>query len=140
MNGLRQAPTLGILGALATGVVVLVPYVAVSGQDAGALGLYYGSGVVGPNVIGLFASISLVAFAAGRQGRTEPDTIAGATLVLGLVTTVAALAWALTADAEIAQSTSATWLPTLRWVLVATSAVLPASALWYADALGVLRG
>jgi len=140
MNGLRLAPTLGIVGAVATAVVVLLPYVAVTGQDAGAVGPYYGSGVVGPNVIGLFAAIALVAFAAGRQGRTEPDTVAGATLVLGRVTLVAALAWALTADTEIAQSTAATWLPTLRWALVATTALLPASALWYADALGVLRG
>ncbi len=140
MDRLRLPPTLGMAGALATLVVVVAPYVAVTGQDASAVGLYYASGVVGPNVVGLFAGISLVAFAAGRQARTEPDTVAGATLVLGLVTLVVAVGWALTADTEIALNTSATWLPTLRWVLIATTALLPASALWYADVLGVLRG
>lgn len=139
MKRLRLPPTLGIASALATALVVLFPYVAVTGEDASAVGLYYASGVVGPNVVGLFAGIALVAFAAGRQGRTEPDTIAGATLVLGLVTLAIALAWALTADTEIALNTSATWLPTLRWVLVGTAAVLPVSALWYAEVLGVLR-
>jgi len=140
MNRLRLPPTLGIAGALATAVVVVLPYVALSGEDATAVGLYYASGVVGPNVVGLFAGIALVAFAAGRQARTEPDTIAGATLVVGAATLAVAVAWALTADTEIALNTSATWLPTLRWVLVGTAAVLPASALWYAEVLGVLRG
>lgn len=140
MNRLRLPPTVGIVGALATALVVLIPYVAVTGEDATAVGTYYGSGIVGPNVVGLFAVIALIVFAAGRQGRTEPDTVAGAALVLGLVTFVTAVAWTLTADTSIALSTSATWLPTLRWVLVATALVLPASALWYADVLGVLRG
>ena len=140
MNRLRLPPTVGIVGALATAFVVLLPYVALTGADASAVGPYYGSGIVGPNVVGLFAVLALVVFAAGRQRRTEPDTVAGAALVLGLVTFLAAVAWALTADTSIALGTSATWLPTLRWVLVATSAVLPGSALWYADVLGVLRG
>lgn len=140
MNRLRLPPTVGIVGAFATALVVLTPYVALTGEDATALGPYYGSGIVGPNVVGLFAAIALVIFAAGRQGRTEPDTVAGAALVVGGVTFLAAVAWTLTADTEIAMNTSATWLPHLRWILVATTAALPASALWYADVLGVLRG
>lgn len=139
MDRLRVPPTVGMVGALATVIAVLVPYVAVTGQDATAVGAFYGSGVAGPNVAGLFAGIALVVFAAGRQGRTEPDTVAGAALALGLVTLLVAVAWAVTADVEVAQNTSSTWLPDVRWVIVATTALLPTSALWYAQVLGVLR-
>jgi hypothetical protein len=132
MNRLDLPPTLGIVACVALVLTVVTPYVAVSSTDASAVGVFYGTGVLGPNTVALFALVGVVAFAAGRQGRTAPDTIAGATLVLGIVLVVLTVAWALTADVSVAQSTSATWLPYVRWALVAFALVVPASAAWYA--------
>jgi len=45
-------------------------------------------------------------FAAGRQGRSPPDLVAGAALVLGLFMAVISLLWAVTVPESLVQQLS----------------------------------
>lgn len=131
MDSLRLAPTVGIVASVGFLVVLGAPYVLA--DAASGVGTYYESGAINPLIAGLFALVSVIVFAAGREGRTAPDLAAGVALALGLFVTLVAVAWALTARVDvIAIQTSH------RWVLAGVAAVIPASAAWFARALGVL--
>lgn len=132
----RVPPTVGLLGALAVAVVAAAPYVALPSADAAGLGVYYGYGLVGPWGVTLLGVVTAVAFAAGRQGRTPPETAAGATVGLGVVMAVLALQWALVVDESVVfQLTTAEWIEYHRWALVAAAVLVPVSAGWYAKTL-----
>lgn len=137
MNALRAAPTLGIAASLAVIAALAAPFALA--ETAADVWLYYGGGDVNPLVAGLFALVAVIVFAAGREGRTEPDMAAGVALVLGLFVVVLSALWALTVPWEFVTGFSATDLgENHRWLLVAVSLPVPASAAWYARALGVL--
>jgi len=135
----RTPPTVGIVACALLLGIVAVPYLLLSGAGAGGIAAYYDHGAVGPWVVALLAIITIVAFAAGRQERSDPVTMAGATLVFGVFITGTALAWALSVpSAFVQQLGTETWLGYHRWALVAASAVVPVTSAWYAKALGVL--
>jgi len=133
MDALRLAPTVGIVASLSVLVALLAPFLAV--EQGSAVGTYYGAGAVNGLAVGLFAGVALVAFAAGREGRSPPDTVAGVTIVLGLFAAILALLWALTVPRSlVTQLSTATWIDGHRWLVAALTVVIPAAAGWYARA------
>ncbi|MFB6083920.1 MAG: hypothetical protein ABEJ94_06730 [Halorientalis sp.] len=131
MDDLRIAPLFGIVGCLAVLLALGAPYVLL--EDAGSVGPYYGSGVVNPLLAGLFALITLIALAAGREGRSDPAMAAGVALVLGAAITVIAVAWALTARVDAVAITTLH-----RWLVAGVSVFVPAGSAWFARALGLV--
>ena len=94
MEQLRLAPTVGIVASLAVLGVLAAPYALV--EQGSAVGAYFAAGSINPLVVGLFATVAIIVFAAGREGRSPPDLVAGATLVLGLFMAALATVWAVT--------------------------------------------
>jgi hypothetical protein len=131
MDDLRIAPIVGIVGCLAVLLALGAPYVLV--EDASGIGLYYGSGAVNPLLAGLFAAVTFIALAAGREGRSDPAMAAGVALVLGAVVTVIAVAWALTVRVDVVAIDTAH-----RWVVAGVSVFVPAGAAWFARGLGLV--
>lgn len=139
MADLRTPPTLGIVACLLVIVTVAAPYVLLSDAGAGGLPAYYDHGPVGPWVVTLLAIVALVAFAAGREERSDPLIIAGATLVMGLFIVGTATLWALSVPtAFVQQLGTESWLEYHRWALVTTAALVPIAGGWYGRVLGVL--
>ncbi|PSP90585.1 hypothetical protein BRC90_01365 [Halobacteriales archaeon QS_4_69_34] len=137
MDGTRLAPLLGIAGCLAALGALATPYALVA--DASAVGVYYATGAINPLLAVLFCAVSVVVFAAGRQGRTDPALAAGVALVFGVCIALVAAAWALTVpESVVFQLSEAAALATHRWALVAVSLSVPAAGAWYARALGLL--
>lgn len=134
----RLAATAGALASLALLATIVAPYVLVPGNEQQALAAYYGGGVVGPTVVALVAGVGVIVFAAGRQGRTEPETAAGAGVTLGAFGVVLSLVWALTTDTAVLLNTSADWLPLHRWIVVAAAVAVAAAGAGYARALRLL--
>jgi hypothetical protein len=83
--------------------------------------------------------VATIAFAGGRQGRTDAETVAGATLAIGLLLPVIALQWAFAVDPAVLQSiTSAAWMGSHRWAVLATTIPVPIVAAWYAWTLDLV--
>lgn len=130
MNRERVVPEIGAAACLAVVLLVLLPYLVV---DATGLGVYYDAGPVGPPVLALLAGVAAVALLAAARGRSDPATVAGLALVVGLVTTVLALLWALAVTPDVVGGLSElAALEYHRWAVVAACAAVTASAGWYA--------
>ncbi|WP_435363691.1 DUF7548 family protein [Haloarchaeobius sp. DYHT-AS-18] len=138
MNRLRTPPTVGIVAALAFVVAVFVPYVALSETAISGLGTYYGVGIVSPTYLSLFALVAVIVFAAGREGRTEPDLAAGVTLVFGLVMAFLTLSWALDAGSVVSSLGTEAWMEYHPWAVLLCSVAVAACSAWYARVLGLL--
>lgn len=134
MDQTKVAPTVGIAGCLLVLAVVAWPYLL---ETASAVSTYYGSGAVTPLAAGLLAFVSVIVFAAGREERSDPATVAGAALVFGLFMVVIAVLFALTARVDVLGGSSAS-LSSQRWVLAAVAVLPLASAVWYARTLRLL--
>ncbi len=133
----QRPPTVGIGAAIAYVVIALAPYVVLD-VEPGVLDFYYTTGLAGPHLLSVFALVAVVLFAAGRQGRTEPDIVAGLTLVLGVVLFVVTVQWALSVpETIIVETTDASWFPYHRWLAVLTAAIIPVAAGWYTRVLGL---
>ena len=131
MENLRVAPLVGIVASFGFLVALGAPYVLT--DSAAGVSAYYASGAINPLLAGLFALITIIVFAAGREGRTDPELAAGVALALGVFITIIALAWALTVRVDaVAIETSH------RWIVTAVAGVVPVSAAWFGRALGVL--
>ena len=126
MDSVRVAPLVGIVGCLGVLGALVYPYLAADG----AVGLYYGSGVVSPLVAGMLALVTVIVLAAGREDRTDPEIAAGAGLVFGLFMIALSLAWALTTRVDVLTITQYH-----RWVVPAVAVIVPLASLWYARAL-----
>jgi hypothetical protein len=132
----RVPPTVGLLGTLAVAAVAVAPYVVLPPTESAGLSVYYDFGFVGPWGVALLALVAGIAFAAGRQDRTPAETAAGTTLGLGVAMALLALQWALAVDESVVlQLGTADWLQHHRWVFVAVTLLVPASAAWYAREL-----
>ncbi len=139
MATVRTPPTAGIVASVVTVLVVFVPFVVLSSAEISGVQTYYAHGVVGPWPIAMLGLLSIVAFAAGRQGRTDPVTAAGATLVFGVATAAIALYWAVAVPADLVQQLgTATWLAYHRWLLAVAAIGVMGSALWYVRALDLV--
>lgn len=134
MDAVKLAPTAGIAACVIVLGVLAVPYLLAPAEQVTA---YYTTGAITPLAAGLFALVGIIVFAAGREERSDPALTAGVALVLGGFTLAISLAWALTARVDVLVSPGVV-VPNQRWLLAATSALVPASAGWYARALGLL--
>lgn len=135
MYSRQHPPTLGIVAAAGYVAVALAPYLLLD-PEPGILEFYYSFGLAGPPLLSLFAVVAVVMFAAGRQGRTEPDLIAGLTLVLGLVLAVITFHWAISVpETVVAEVTDATWFEYQRWIVAGIAVLVPLASAWYARAL-----
>ena len=129
----RLAAYLGIVAALATALLAFLPYAVL---DPTALGPYFAVAPVGPPAVGLLALVAVVVLAAGLTGRSDPTTMAGAALVLGLFMAVLAWWWALSVTPSLVGGlTSADWFGNHRWALALAATLLLVTAGGYARAV-----
>jgi hypothetical protein len=129
MDQVRLAPLVGILGCLGVFGALLYPYLV----GEGGVGAYYGSGIVNPLVAGLLALVTVIALAAGREGRTDPGFAAGAGLVFGLFVVAILLAWGATVRVDAVAVSQ--WH---RWVAAGVGLLIPVGSLWFAWTLELL--
>jgi hypothetical protein len=126
-----SAPAMGVVAAVAVLAVVVAPYFLLPATD---VGVYYSAPTFVPVhlVVGLFAMVAVVIFAAGRNGRTDPPTAAGATVVLGGFMAVLVLWWAVAVGGLVGSLTEVATFDYHRWLLLVTTLAVAASAGWYA--------
>ncbi|MFC6730203.1 hypothetical protein ACFQDG_16250, partial [Natronoarchaeum mannanilyticum] len=103
MATVRTPPSAGIVASAVTVLVAFAPFLVLSSAASSGLQTYYAHGIVGPWPVAMLGLLSIVAFAAGRQERTDPVTIAGATLVLGVAAAAIALYWAVAVPGDLVQ-------------------------------------
>lgn len=129
------APTVGVVGSLATLVTVLAPYALLT--DPSGLGPYYAAGPVGALGFVFLASLAVVVFLAGTRGQADPSTAAGFALVLVLTLVAVATLWATGIDSNLVFSFEAAdaWIQYHRWAVVVTSVVSLVGAAGYARAV-----
>jgi hypothetical protein len=139
MDLVRLAPQLGIGACLAVICVVIAPSVLLPAEASTGLSLYHNAGFFGPQIIGVFAAVTIVILGAGLGERSDPVTIAGAALVLTLFMSLIAVEWivSLSPDA-VTGITTQDWLAYHRWLVLGFSALSAVAAGLYARALGVL--
>lgn len=139
MDLTRRAPQAGIAASLAVIAVVVAPYVVLPGSATAGLGRYYGAGVFGPRIIAVFAVVAVVVLGAGLGGRSDPVTVAGAGLVIGLFMAIMAVAWILSMPPNpVTGITTQDWLAYHRWAVLGFSALVAAAAGVYAWGLNVV--
>ena len=126
-----SAPMAGVVASLAVLAVVVVPYFLIPARD---VGVYYSSPTFVPIhlVVGLFATVAIVIFAAGRNGRTDPPTAAGATLVLGGFMALLVLWWAIAVGDLVGSFDVPASFDYHRWLLLAATVAVTASGWWFA--------
>jgi hypothetical protein len=125
-----SAPMAGVVASLAVLAVVVVPYFLIPARD---VGIYYGAPTFVPIhlVIGLFATVAIVIFAAGRNGRTDPPTAAGATLVLGGFMALLVLWWAIAVGDLVGSFDVSASFDYHRWLLLAATVAVAGSGWWF---------
>lgn len=150
MDLTRRAPQLGIAACLAVIVAAVAPYVLLPDEAATGLGLYYNAGTFGPTIIAVFAAVNVVVLGAGLGERSDPVTVAGAALVIGLFMTLMSIEWLVSLPDDAIAAVAAVpddpqtritvplWLENHRWAILAGSALVALSAALYARALDVL--
>lgn len=134
----RRAPAtataIGLLACVGLFATLAWPYLALPESARVAIGRYYWTGLFGVPVLAAFAAPAVVILLAGWRGRSDPATVAGATIAIGVAMTVMAVEWALAvrgASVEI-------WLAFHPWLVVAFVALLPISGLVAARRQGLL--
>lgn len=139
MDLTRRAPQLGIAACLAAIAVAVAPYVLLPADASAGLGLYYDAGAFGPTIVAVFAAVNVVVLGAAVGERSDPVTIAGAALVIGLFMTLMALEWIVSLTPErVTGITTQDWLAYHRWAVLACSVLAAVAAGLYARALDVL--
>lgn len=135
----RTAPTIGVvLGVLPT-IAVVLPYLLLPAEETPGLAQYYAFGLVTPWVAAIGGLVAAVAFAGGRAGNTDSETVAGATLAIGVLLVAIAVQWAFSVDATVLQSiTTKDWMANHRWIVVGTTVPIPVVAAAYARSLDLL--
>jgi hypothetical protein len=127
-----RAPSVGVVAALAVLAAVAAPYFLI---DATEVGVYYSAPTFVPLhlVVGLFATVAVVIFAAGRNGRTDPLIAAGATVVLGGFMALLVLWWAVAVGSLVGGLTEVAAFDYHRWLLLAAALAVAGSAGWFAS-------
>lgn len=110
-------------------VLVVAPY-SVAGP--GAVGVYYGAGVVGPPMLAVFAGIALIALLSGTTGRSDPALTAGIAVTLTGFVGVLGVGWALAAAEPAGGLTTNAAVDYHRWAFAATLMALFGAAVWHA--------
>ncbi len=133
----RFATRLTLAGALAYLLAATVPYAV---ADPAEVSVYYGVGVAGPLYLLAPAGIGLIAAFSGAKRRSDPPTMAGVALVMGVTTALLSALWAFPAGGVVGGMTSVEpWFDFHRWTVLLSALVLTAGCAGYAAAvLGVV--
>lgn len=133
MDSERTAASVGVLACLLTAGAVVAPYLLLPPDLVGTIQDYYANGAVTPYAPGLLGLIGAIVFASGRQGRSDPDLVAGITLAVGVFSFVVALEWALAFRPDLVGSREALeFMATHRWSVPAAALLEALAALWFA--------
>ena len=136
MERTRFVPSVGIVACLAVVFGLAVPYGLVN--EPSAVGTYYVRGAFNPLFAGLFALVGALAFAAGREERSDPALMAGVTLVVGLFVVLLVAAWAVSVPRDLVLSlTRNALLEYHRYAMVVVALAVPGAAGWYARVLAI---
>jgi hypothetical protein len=148
MERTRLAPTVGIVACLLLVVMLVVPYLLIRTPRIAAT--YYGSGPINPLFAGLWAVVALLAFAAGRQDRTDPVLAAATALAFGAFALAFCVLWLLSNPQDVilgldlspdSPTGESQFVRNLQYhppLLSLVAFVVPASAGWYAYELGLV--
>jgi len=120
---------IGVAAGVAVFVLVVVPYAVV---DPGAVGVYYGAGVVGPPALAAFAGVALIALLSGAAGRSDPALTAGIAVTLSAFVAVLGIVWALAAVEPAGGLTTNAVVDYHRWAFAAAAIALFGAAIWNA--------
>jgi hypothetical protein len=131
MDPVERPPTAGVVACLLVLAALAWPYVS---EPVAAVSAYYAAAPVTPLAAGLLALVAVIVFAAGRQGRSDPELVAGAGLVFGLFIAGIGVSFALSARIDVIGGSSAL-LSYQRWVLAGASLLVPLFSVWYARTL-----
>lgn len=135
MDRLRRPPIAGLVVSLLVAVLVVVPF-TLPDASVPAISTYYEYGLLGGWSVLVTALVAAVVFASGSQGRTDPDVVAGAALVLSLLALGLAAAWALAVPYSlVVEITARDWFAYHRWSLLGSTVGMVIAAGWYAFAL-----
>lgn len=137
MDSERTAATVGAGACLLTAGAVAAPYVLLPEGAVQYVGRYYAAGPVNPLAIGLLGLVGAIVFAAGREGRSDPDLVAGIMLSVGVFSVAVAAAWAAGFDPNAVGAGSKealTFMDTHRWSVLAGGVLEAVAGVWYAVA------
>lgn len=139
MKQTRLAPLVGVVGCLLVIVALALPYAMVRTAPSSAVGTYYAEGALNPLVAGLFALVTGIVLAAGRDERTDPPMAAGIGIALGVFIVIVLSIWAVTVPEQVLFDMDApASITSHRWVSIAVSLVIPAASVWWSRTLGLL--
>lgn len=139
MKQTRLAPLVGVVGCALVLVALAAPYGLVRTSPGSAVGTYYSEGALSPLVAGLFALVTAIVLAAGRDERTDPPLAAGIGIAFGFFGAVILAVWAVTVPEQVLFDMDAPAIITYhRWATVAVSLVVPVASLWWSRTLGLV--
>jgi hypothetical protein len=128
--------TLGSVACLLLAVSVFAPALIITEQNVG-VAAYYAAGPIGLSVVGFLSLLGVVVFLAGGQERTDPATVAGLGVVLGVAMLAFTLLWAVSLDATTIFSFPAeySWIANHRWAVTGLALAVLVVAGGYAQAV-----
>lgn len=139
MKQTRLAPLVGVVGCVLVLLSLAAPYLLVRSAVGSTVGTYYGTGALNPLVGGVFALVTAIVLAAGRDERTDPPLAAGVGIALGGFVFIVVALWAVTVPLEVVVGMDAPTIMTQhRWVTAAVALVIPAASLWWSRTLGLI--
>ena len=129
----RTAGYGGIFAAVLVLILGAVPYFL--GSPA-AVSAYYTGAPVGPPMVALFAVLELIVLLAGLRRRSDPATVAGIAIVLGLFAAIIAWWWALAIEAALAGGvTQLDLFRNHRWAVAIAATLQVITAVAYGNAV-----
>ena len=131
MDLARLAAYAGVSACVLLLAALAAPF-ALLEQPGTGLAVYYRSGPVGVGGAAFLAVIGIVVFLSGERGSADPVTVAGIVVTLALGLALLTVWWALSVDPENVLSFTAAWMGWHRWLGVALSLAVLASAGAYA--------
>ena len=130
------APTIGAFTCLILAGVVFVPAVIITTPGV-SVADYYAAGPFGISVVGFLAILNIVVFLAGKQGRTDPVTVAGIALVSGIAMIGFAAVWAVSITSTLLYGfpSQYAWIVNHLWVIVGLASVTALAGSGYTTAV-----
>jgi hypothetical protein len=130
------APTVGAFTCLILAGAVFIPAVIITTPGV-SVADYYAAGPIGISVVGFLALLNIIVFLAGKQGRTDPVTVAGLTLVSGIAMVGFASVWAISITSTLLYGfpSQYAWIVNHRWVIVGLASVTALAGSGYTTAV-----
>lgn len=139
MDRERAAATAGVAACVLTAAAVAAPYLVLPAGQVDDVAAYYGAGMVSPLAPGLLGLVGAIVFAAGREGRSDPDLVAGVALAVGVFSLIVGLEWALSFRPGVfGGGVAIEFLDGHRWSVPAGGLLETVAAVWYAGTRGMV--